>query len=444
MSKDNLRFPSGKTVKKLKQQAKKIKKNFPSHTDALNHLASANGLSMPWDKALTHLEEYWSGWFAVDIYQEDYNWQIDVRHRRFESKKDAEAFGKTFAGSLKWVGGPKPLVHINDRTQEVTPLNNSDIRVWKLKSESEGKISVSMHDMERVHCSIDQFPEVFGNASPTFCSLAYGAEYGDGDGLPKEDSSVPSEDDLIAMANIEMMGIKIRAEQSGCNIFQIGNTYAGDNINYYLLTKSERHEIESIIATIFELTEDYNYLPSYYSGGISMSGQFIATALKDIFNQVIITSENFNFAKGSNVATSIDVSVINIFDIEDAFDSKDYDLQTFRDFLLKNKEKIQALYRLSIGLPENIDESKWKIVNINPNAIDRIDIPTEVENLQINKAWCLRHELEERIFHALGKDMELSRDDDFSVIYDIYKSDESGHDYPIYKIKHEEFEFKAS
>lgn len=62
MSFDSLRFPSSRTVKRCKQDAKAIVKNSKSsdspikYNEALNQVAQKNGLSLPWDKAIKKLE----------------------------------------------------------------------------------------------------------------------------------------------------------------------------------------------------------------------------------------------------------------------------------------------------------------------------------------------------------------------------------------------------
>lgn len=62
MSFDSLRFPSGRTVKRCKQDAKSIVKNSKrsnspiKYNEALNQVVQKNGLSLPWDKAIKKLE----------------------------------------------------------------------------------------------------------------------------------------------------------------------------------------------------------------------------------------------------------------------------------------------------------------------------------------------------------------------------------------------------
>jgi hypothetical protein len=62
MSFDSLKFPSGRTVKRCKQDAKEIVKNSKSsdspikYNEALNQVVQKNGLSLQWDKAIKKLE----------------------------------------------------------------------------------------------------------------------------------------------------------------------------------------------------------------------------------------------------------------------------------------------------------------------------------------------------------------------------------------------------
>lgn len=60
-STDTLKFPSGRTVKRCKEDAKAMRKaskgtsNYISYNQALNIVATENGMRLPWDKALQTL-----------------------------------------------------------------------------------------------------------------------------------------------------------------------------------------------------------------------------------------------------------------------------------------------------------------------------------------------------------------------------------------------------
>jgi hypothetical protein len=62
MNFDSLKFPSGRTVKRCKQDAKAIAKNSKNsalpvkHNEALNQVARENGMHLPWNKAIKKLE----------------------------------------------------------------------------------------------------------------------------------------------------------------------------------------------------------------------------------------------------------------------------------------------------------------------------------------------------------------------------------------------------
>lgn len=442
MSKDQLRFPSGRTVRKVKQDAKKIKQNYSSNTEALNALAIEHGVNMPWDKALSYLEDFWNSWFSVHIFQEEAHWQIDVRHKRFQQKDEAENFASSFYGSLKWVGGDNPLVLINDKTGEKLVLNNADVRLWRTKAEAMNKICISQDDRERVYAPILKWPELFENENPTFGSLASGVEYGDDNGSPK--SSI-EQDNPQGASELDKIGIKVRAEQAKGKIIQIKHPYERAKSNYYLITKFSVAEIESIIATLFDLTEFNGFLPSYYSGGIALWAKFISKVLEQCFEQVVITSDNFDYTSSED--DDIDVSVVNIFHIEDGFNPSQYDLSTFSQFIKEKHNTILSAFRQSEGMPVTFNEQKWKLVNINPIAIERKQLPLSVNDLKVNEAWRKRYELEEVILHAIGADEGLSRHDDRFGIYDLYyeknEHDEISHDYPVYRVQHDEFEFDA-
>ncbi len=58
MSESNLVFPSGRNVKRVKQDAKRLKKQRGILlNEALNLLATENGIDKPWDKAIEQLKE---------------------------------------------------------------------------------------------------------------------------------------------------------------------------------------------------------------------------------------------------------------------------------------------------------------------------------------------------------------------------------------------------
>lgn len=58
---DHLKFPSGRTVSRCKDDAKKLRKasknsdNYLSYNKALDVIAKNNGIELPWDKALSQL-----------------------------------------------------------------------------------------------------------------------------------------------------------------------------------------------------------------------------------------------------------------------------------------------------------------------------------------------------------------------------------------------------
>ncbi len=58
---DHLQFPSGRTVKRCKEDAKTLRKaskdtdNYLSYSKALDVIAAENGLNMNWDKAVNHI-----------------------------------------------------------------------------------------------------------------------------------------------------------------------------------------------------------------------------------------------------------------------------------------------------------------------------------------------------------------------------------------------------
>lgn len=60
---DHLKFPSGRTVKRCKDDAKKLRKNskhtdnYLSYNKALDVIAKDNGIDLPWDKAVSHLSK---------------------------------------------------------------------------------------------------------------------------------------------------------------------------------------------------------------------------------------------------------------------------------------------------------------------------------------------------------------------------------------------------
>jgi hypothetical protein len=168
--------------------------------------------------------------------------------------------------------------------------------------------------------------------------------------------------------------------------------------NNYVITKKSVDDIKAIIATLHELVENDNFLPSYYSGGVAFTAHFIANLLKECFEKIIITSDNFNFSRS-----------------EDGFNPIHHIMKLYRKHIIEKRETILSSFRCSQGLPPTFDENKWKLVNTNPSAIERETLPLKIDNLKVNEAWC--------------KHIEQ---------YD------TSHDYPVYQVRHEDFNLNAS
>ncbi|MBO1897621.1 hypothetical protein HNW13_017940 [Shewanella sp. BF02_Schw] len=348
MSKDLLRFPSGRTVHKVKQEAKKIKSAYLTNTDALNALAVQHGLDMPWDKAITYLNKYWNSWFGVHIYQEQPEWQIDVRYGRFDNEGDAQSFSKSFNGSLKWVGGDNPLIMIDDKTSVTYVVNNSDVKLWRTKPQSMNKIMISQDDLERVYAPISKWPELFHNEKPTFGSLAYAAEFGDDNGSEKGSVNADAPNKY---GQIEKIGFRIRGEQSGGSLIQITHTHDQLNSSYYIVTLFSVDEISSIIAALSELVRFNDFIPGDDSPA-PLSPMLVSKVLELCFEQIVISCEDFVYS--STEDTDIDVKVVNIFEIEDAFNPADENSSIFRKAIKDNKQNVISA----------LGQSEWLSVDI--------------------------------------------------------------------------------
>lgn len=457
---NNLRFPSGRTVKQLKQDAKRTKSEFESYTAALNFQAQANGLDLPWDRAVSFLERYWSQWFAVAIFQEEPQWQVDVRIAAFATQDEAHEYGYKFKGGIKWVGGDNPLELYDPDTGTVKVLNNADVRLLCLKEGSRNKLFISESDMRRVHAPITQWPELFGNAKPTFGSLAFAAEYGDDNGNHDEISSDKAEQTSSqkeSMFQLAKIGLKIRAEQSGARLFQIKHPYDTNGTSCYVLTHYSREDIVNMLEALFYLAEyapeakEYGvYLPSYYSGGACLTGRFASSVLSEIFKNTVIYTEGFDYAaldgdpSTQKDVSDLDVDVLNIHRMMEEMTPGYKPPGRFISPLVEGRNVVLSLYRKSMSLPGDIDETAWQLVNINQNAKARKGLPLVVPDLKVNEAWIKRHDLEEVIFQRISEDLFLSRDDDFSEVYNYYCGEGAEHDYPIYRVRHPDFSFETN
>ena len=441
MSIEKLRFPSGKSVKKIKQEVKKIKHKYKNNTEALCFLAKQNGVDLPWDKAISYLKNYWNAWFAIGIYQEDAHWSLDVILGRFETEEEATKFAKLSNQVPVWNGGETPLLLVDgDGNHKV--LNNADVRLWRTKKESMNKICISAHDLERVYAPIKCWQETFEKQTPQFSSLAYATEFGDHNSVlapPSKDSEKHGTGD----SHLDKVGIKLHSEQLSKNIYQITHSMSRSKVYYYILSDRSRSEISSVIGLLSYLIEELNYLPSYYSGSVALSEEFISGILRCCFDCKEITSSSFNYRAENPSDESI--TVVDIFDVEDFFDSNDYDFDNYEDVIEENKERVLALYRKSLGLPEKFNESKWKVVNINRLASETSELPLEVNNLSIVEAWDIKEKLEDLTMGFVAEQNDLLLDSNYGTIYEILMSaDDSGvfnNSYPIYKVKHADFLF---
>lgn len=460
MSVEKLRFPSGRTVKQLKQYAKRSKAHFQHHTDALQAQAKANGLDLPWDEAITLLKQHWSQWFAIGVYQEDAPWQIDVRLRGFSTEEEASLFARSFSGTLLWRGGDHPLVLQHRTTGEVIPLNNADVRLWRVKAASRHKLTIGMTDMERVHTPITQWPELFNTTRPTFGSLAYGVEYGDDDGAPGHEPEQLTDQRKQGLIELERIGLSMRAKQAGARLVQIRHPYDLSTNCYYIVTSEPLSMLTELIATLYYLAERLGpksengyYLPSYYSGGAVLTAHFVASVLSEVFNKTLIETEHFDYARlaydenTSAVPAELEgqVDIVNLHRLMEEFTPDEHDVSHAQPAFFRHKEQVLTLYRRSQGLPEQINENAWQLQNINPNAIERPELPLVINDLTVDVAWCQRFDLEQKVFASLGMHLGLDRSDDFSDIYQHYTNvKETKHDYPIYRVCHPDFFFDAS
>jgi hypothetical protein len=459
MSKEQLRFPSGRTVERVKQEAKKYKSTYSSNTEALNAMAAKHGIDLPWDKAISHLKVYWDAWFSVHIYQAEGDYSVDVRCKGFKLDCDAVSYSKSFKGHLVWLGGDSPLAIVDPVTEAVTLLNNYDVRLWKIKTSSQGSITISEGDLERVYTPIMDWPKLFNKSIPSFAPLAWRVEYGDDDGTHIDKNAVSeTEERTRDMRTLDKMGIKIRGEQAGGDIVQIINSQDVLETNYYLITKCTIQDIKAIIATMYELHVSGDFLPHYHNGLEIITAHFVASVLEKCFDQTVLKSERFNFSDFKDTDGDINVTVVNISDITDDFYLSEYDKKKYMGHLRKNHSFILPAYRASLGLPLDINEDHWMIVNVNQKAIVRDGLPLIVKGLNIHDAWTTRHTLEHAAIDVIPIEEGLPREfriiegsdlcfNDFSkwcAIYDASSTCGWKHNYPVYRVKHRDFTFNSN
>lgn len=123
MSFDSLKFPSGRTVKRCKQDAKAIVKNSKSsnspikYNEALNQVVQKNGLSLPWDKAIKKLE--------LEL---KYQFQISAPNCIIISTDNVSIYGVSPCFDpiyLSYVGDVVPIDELRSKIAEVEDeLNN--------------------------------------------------------------------------------------------------------------------------------------------------------------------------------------------------------------------------------------------------------------------------------------------------------------------------------
>ena len=300
MSKEYLRFPSGRTVKKIKQDAKKVKVDFANNTEALNYLAKKNGVDLPWDKAIRYIE-------TANIGQDR--------------------------------GGLDRLV------------------------------------------------------------------------LSRE------------------------AKRNNVNIIQISHTYDEKTAHFYLVTKMTKHEVESIVATLFYLCEDSDFLPAYSFGSVSLSSVFVSNILKSIFNEKIIKLFDFDYENQSQSNEDLEVEVVNCFFIEDGFRPSDYDISRYTAFMMDNQTRIVSIYREYYGVPDDINESNWQLLNVNENVDESHGLPLVLSGLTIQLARLNKHHLEKSAVNKLAKEYDEPGLYPYCE-YVTKKNNTYRHTLPVYKIIH--------
>lgn len=451
---NKLRFPSGRTVAQLKKDAKQrlptqvtlLQSNEKSHTDVLNALCREHGIDLPWDKAIEHLKHHWSQWFSFGTYvscQADHIFLVDVRQQGFQTEAEAIEHAESFDGSLLWVGGDAPLALLERNASQLKTLHNYDVRLWRARPEIVNKWSISDSDIERIYTAIPNWPELFGTALLTFSTLSCSSEFGDGNGIPIPIDMPDPNKKNNGIGELDPIGLSQMSEQPLLRVVQLRHRYDPDSTAYYLFTTQSTKEILDIIAALFHMMEDENYLPHYLSGGITFGGRFISDVFQGVFGQRVRSSKDTLTDQESNCYLNSDVDMIDIYSMMDAFDHQDYDIERYRAVFLQHREQVLGYYRSSIGIPVSFDEHQWKLINVNPHAIARQGIPLELNGLTVHKAWSLHHQLETAILKAISLEMDVDLDEQFSTVHQWYR-DKSNSDmtYPRYRVSHHEFDFR--
>ena len=134
MSQANLIFPSGRTVRKIKKDAKEFKGiEKCSTTEALNQLAVINGVEMPWDKAISELEKYSDVWYVHSLFCIGLDTLISVRHKQHNDKVSAQAACDKFNGSIE-LNDDCDLI-LNDGIDDFEITNVHGVSLWEAKGE---------------------------------------------------------------------------------------------------------------------------------------------------------------------------------------------------------------------------------------------------------------------------------------------------------------------
>lgn len=135
MSNDNLKFPSGRTIKRCRQDAKAIVKHSKSsnspikYNEALNQVAQKNGIPDPWDKAIKAIND-----IELDSKTQ---FQISAPNQIVISTDKVSRFGISQCFEpmyLSHLGVPVPIDELRDKIVEV-------------ENELENKISLVKADL---------------------------------------------------------------------------------------------------------------------------------------------------------------------------------------------------------------------------------------------------------------------------------------------------------
>ena len=228
---DLLLFPSGLSVSEIKKSAKKLKKQSSlTQTQALQQLASDNGLDLSWEKALVHLRNYWGSYFAEFIYQEEPEYEATVRIGGFSSEEEALDYA---IKDGKLIGFNKSLWFDYASKGEPRELLGYEVILRVQDPKTYNNLTVYPHDFHGVNIPINKWQEFIGRLVLRFDSLAWGVTQSPliaPERYVEKDSQDTSY--IESLIYLEAVGVATKARQVAHSLYQVKGINLGSKYNY--------------------------------------------------------------------------------------------------------------------------------------------------------------------------------------------------------------------